>query len=150
MQTKEGLRTLLISWFITVFAGITIMTTAGCGGCGVAADPGIHSDNTNAIVDQNGKVTFNPIAFGISEAFEIPVKETAEDTDETIVSASITGPGASSFQILSTFPIALLANQDGSVSVQFAPTASGAINAQLVLQTAKMGNSIIDLSGSGI
>jgi hypothetical protein len=60
------------------------------------------------------------------------------------------GRGEGCVRVLSTFPIAVPANGLTTVDVQFAPETVGAIAAQLLLQTAKMGVSTIALSGAGV
>ncbi len=126
---------------------MVLLGAAGCS-CGVGADPA-GTSNAAGSVDSGGGVHFTPIANGTAESFPIPVRESA-DTNETIESASLAGSGAASFQILSQFPIDVPNGQDVAVEVQFAPSAAGTFEAELLLQTAKMGTSQISLVGTGL
>jgi hypothetical protein len=130
-----------------VLGAIILLGAVGCS-CGVGADPGGPA-NTAGLVEADGSVHFTAIERGTTESFPIPVKESA-DTTETIEGASLTGSAAASFQILSHFPIAVPNGQDVVVEVQFAPTSAGTFEAQLMLQTAKMGTSQISLVGTGL
>lgn len=124
---------------------LSLTCVAGCG-CGVGAVP--SSTNTTgdtAKVASDGTVTFNPIAVGTTESFSIPIKESA-DTDETIVMASTNG----AFQVLSSLPIYVPRGTAASIEVSFTPQAAGETSADLVLGTAKMGNSHVALAGTGI
>ncbi len=119
--------------------------------CGMALDPAAANDGgvaASADITDGGVVEFTAVAVGASESYPIPVKDTA-DSDETITGARIEGTDAAAFQILSTFPIAVPAGQPTVVEVQFAPARSGAASAELILQTAGMGESTIPLAGTG-
>lgn len=129
-----------------VVGAIALFGAGGC--CGVAADRQGPSSSAGA-VEADGSVHFTAIARGTTEAFPIPVKETA-DTSETIQSASLSGSGATSFKVLSYFPISVPNGQDVTVEVQFSPTSTGTFDAELLLQTAKMGTSQISLVGTGL
>ncbi len=129
-----------------VLCAVAMLGGAGC--CGVSADPmGAH--NAVGVVASDGSVHFNGIQVGTAESFQIPVRETA-NTNETLVSATLTGTGAASFRVLSQFPIDVPEGQDVTVDVQFAPTGADTFDAQLSLQTAKMGTSQIPLVGVGL
>jgi hypothetical protein len=73
---------------------------------------------------------------GTTEAFAIPVKETA-DTSETIQDASLIGGAAASFKVLFYFPIAVPNGQDVTIEVQFASSNLPTFEAELMLQTAR-------------
>jgi hypothetical protein len=113
--------------------------TIGC--CGVAAAP-----DANVV---NGVVTFDPVVLGASEQLPIPFMETKSDTSETILSATISGPDADAFQVMTTFPLAVPANEDVSVQILFTPTHAGNASATLVLNTQAMGPSPVQLAGTG-
>ena len=129
-----------------VLCAVAMFGGVGC--CGVSADPTTTANGT-AVVDSGGTVHFKGIQVGTVESFAIPVRETA-DTSETLVSATLTGSGAASFQVLSNFPIDVPDGQDVTVDVQFAPTGDDTFDAELLLQTAKMGTSQIPLVGIGL
>ena len=128
-------------------SAIAMLGAAGCG-CGVAADPA-GTTSAAGTVDSNGTVHFTAIASGTTESFPIPIKETAA-TSETIASASLTGSGASSFQILAQFPIDVPDGKDVTVEVEFAPPIAGSFEAELLLATSKMGTSQVPLVGTGL
>lgn len=130
-----------------VLGAIVLLGAGGCS-CGVGADPGGPTSTAGAVA-ADGSVHFTAIEHGTTESFPIPVKESA-DTTETIQSASLTGSAAASFEILSHLPIAVPNGQDVAVEVQFTPTSAGTFEAQLMLQTAKMGTSQISLVGIGL
>jgi hypothetical protein len=114
----------------------------GCiGGCGVAP---VSGPNT-----KNGAVTFDPVTVGQSEALTVPFEDSA-DVSETITGASITGPDAADFEVVSTFPIAVPAGESATVQIRFAPTHTGSSSATLVLDTAGMGPSPVELDGTGV
>jgi hypothetical protein len=96
----------------------------------------------------NGDVVFAPQPVGTEVSFALPIHETASGTSETLVSAMLQGTGKDSFAILSAFPIAIAADRQVTVDLEFVPQHSGDVSAQLVLQTEKMGMSTIQLSGS--
>lgn len=132
-------------WLRLAFAASLVLGLADCS-CGVGADSGAPPSDAGTIAS-DGSAHFTTIASGATETFPIPVKESA-DTNETIVSASLSGSGAAAFQILAQFPLQVPEGQDVPVNVQFAPTAAGVFEAQLLLQTAKMGTSQISLVGT--
>ncbi len=140
-------RWVIISHGVRLALGASFLVgQASCTGCAAAADPD-GASNAAGIVASDGSVHFTTIPSGGMESFPIPVQESA-DTNETIVSASLTGSGASSFQIQSQFPLALPNGQDVAVEVEFAPTAVVTVDAALLLETAKMGTSQILLFGT--
>ncbi|HEX8793556.1 MAG TPA: hypothetical protein VF765_21585 [Polyangiaceae bacterium] len=94
-----------------------------------------------------GVVTFQPIQAGGFEDFEITVRDSA-DTDETILGATLVGDGAGAFAVHATFPLDVPAGHGVALDVEFAPASAGTFDAQLVLQTAKMGPSPVPLVGS--
>jgi hypothetical protein len=124
---------------LAISAGASI-ATVGC--CGVA--PASDYDKMN----KDGAVQFDPTAVGASEVLTIPIKDTA-NVDETITAASLEGPGAGSFEVVSTFPIPVPAGTAVNVQVRFTPSAAGDTTATLVLQTEGMGPSPVDLDGTG-
>lgn len=132
-------------WFRLALGASFLVGQASCS-CGAGADPAA-APNLAGSVASDGSVHFATIPSGGTETFPIPVKESA-DTNETIVSASLIGSGASSFQIRSQFPLAIPNGQDVAVEVEFTPTAVGTVDAELVLDTAKMGTSQILLFGT--
>jgi hypothetical protein len=111
--------------------------------CGVGPLP---TSGDTAKVSDDGTVIFDPIAVGSSATFAMPVKESA-DTDETIVASSSTN-GA--FKVLTPMPIYGPRGGSVSVEVSFTPAAVGDTSADLVLATAKMGNSHVALAGTGL
>lgn len=119
----------------------------GFGGCGVGAVPAESDGGAGASVSATGVVTFETIRAGSSEHYPVTVRDSA-DTDETIVGATLMGSGAGAFAVLTTFPVYVPAGQGVPVDVEFAPTSTGSFDAQLVLQTAKMGPSPVPLVGS--
>jgi len=118
---------------VAVALGLT-----GCT-CGVGAAPG------EDVVD--GVVTFPAGMVGTSQQIRIPFQDSA-DTDEVIDSASITGPDAAAFSVVAIYPIAIPAGTQVSLTLQFAPTHSGASSATLTLQTQNMGPSPVQLDGT--
>ena len=124
---------------LAISAGASV-ATVGC--CGVAPAPDYDKMN------KDGAVQFDPTQVGASETLTIPIKDTA-NVDETITAASLEGPGAGSFEVLSTFPIAVPAGTSVNVQVRFTPTTAGDATATLVLQTEGMGPSPVDLDGPG-
>jgi hypothetical protein len=113
--------------------------TIGCG-CGVGPAPGDHVDN--------GVVTFDSVALGSSEQLTLPFQDSA-DTAETIMSATITGPDAAAFQVITPFPVPVPAGGTASLEIQFAPTHAGKASATLTLNTQAMGPSPVQLQGTG-
>jgi hypothetical protein len=111
--------------------------------CGVGPLP---MNGDTATVSEDGTVTFNPIGVGTTATFAMAVKESA-DTDETIIAASSTN-GA--FKVLSPVPIYVPRGATVSVQVSFTPTTVGDTSADLVLSTAKMGNSHVAVKGAGL
>ncbi len=137
---------------LLALAATIVVGAAGCYlGCGVSPVP-THAPDGGTVtgaVDENGVVTFTAIPVGSSEAFSIPVKDTA-DTDETIMSAGLSGTGRANFVVLTTFPLFLPAGQTVMVEVQFTPDTPTVSEAELVLQTEKMGPSPMHLTGTGL
>jgi hypothetical protein len=130
------------------FAALVVVTataalqTMGCfGGCGVGPAEGPNSGN--------GSVTFDRTSVGASEVLPIPFQDSAF-VDETITGASITGPDAAAFEVISTFPIAVPAGQSVEVQIRFSPTHEGDASATLVLETEEMGPSSVQLDGTGV
>jgi hypothetical protein len=132
---------------LLVLGAIALLGAAACS-CGVGADPEGAKDSTG-VVEADGSVHFTTIDRGTIESFPIPIKESA-DTTETIEGASLTGSGAASFYVLSHFPIDVPNGEDVQVDVRFAPTSAGTFEAELMLETAKMGTSQISLVGTGL
>ncbi len=128
-------------WLAVVVVAAAVHTT-GCigGGCGVG--PAEGPDN------QNGTVTFSAY-MGSSEALSVPFEDSA-DVSDTITSASLTGPDAAAFEVLSTFPMAIPAGTQVTVQIRFTPEHTGSSTATLVLETQMMGPSPVDLEGTGI
>jgi hypothetical protein len=124
--------------FLAVVA-VSAAHLIGCS-CGVGAAPGPNNDN--------GVVTFDAVNVGSSEQLSVPFQDSA-DTDETIDSATITGPDAAAFTVISKLPIAVPAGTQQSLEIQFSPTHTGSASATLVLQTMNMGPSPVQLSGTG-
>jgi hypothetical protein len=112
--------------------------------CGVA--PVFGQDGGAAYVSDAGVVTFEPVPPGTAEVFQVAVKDSA-NVSETITSATLTGSGTDAFQVLSSFPIPVPAGQQAFVTVSFRPPFGGTYSATLVLQTANMGPSLVELSG---
>jgi hypothetical protein len=112
----------------------------GCG-CGVAPVSGPNSGN--------GAVTFDSVPVGSSQQLAIPFQDTAY-TDETITGATVEGPDADEFEVVSRFPMAVPAGQSASVEIRFAPTREGSSTATLILQTAGMGPSPVELDGTAV
>jgi hypothetical protein len=128
--------------WLAVLVVATAVHTMGCGligGCGVGPAPG--PDN------QDGTVTFDA-AVGASQELPVPFQDSADVTD-TITSASLTGPDAAAFEVLSTFPMTIPAGTQVTVKIRFAPEHTGDSTATLVLETEMMGPSSIDLDGTG-
>jgi hypothetical protein len=121
----------------------------GLGGCGVGATPTDGDAGTAASVSATGVVTFQAIQPGTSEDFEVTVRDFA-DTDETILGATLVGAGSGAFAVHARFPLSVPAGQGVPIDVEFAPASAGTFDAQLVLQTAKMGPSPVPLSGSTV
>lgn len=136
------------SHFLRLVVGAIALLGAGGCGCGVGADPD-GAKSSAGVVQADGSVHFAPIERGTTESFPIPVKESA-DTTETIQGASVAGSAAAAFKILSPMPIQVPNGQDVLVEVQFAPTSPGTFEAELMLQTAKMGTSKISIVGTGL
>lgn len=141
------MNSLLLRAVLGALATVTSIAAVGCG-CGVGADPD-GASNAAGVVEADGRVRFTPIASGSTETFPIPVKESA-DTSETIQSASVSGGGAAAFKVLAALPINVPNGQDVPFEVQFAPTSAGTFEAELVLETAKMGSSRISIVGTGL
>jgi Abnormal spindle-like microcephaly-assoc'd, ASPM-SPD-2-Hydin len=137
MMTKSLLK---VGAMLAMLVAVTA-TLAGCS-CGVA--PASNYKNVN---DQ-GAVQFDPTTVGTSEVLTIPMEDTV-DTDEVITGASLTGPGAASFTVLTTFPMKVPAGSSVDVEVKFTPSAAGAASATLVFETEMMGPSPLDLEGVG-
>ena len=131
MNTRVGLSVLAL-----VVAAAHLV---GCG-CGVGAVPGPHI--------QNGVVTFDPVSVGASQELSIPFQDSA-NTDETITGATVTGPDAAEFEVMSTFPIPIPAGGQMAVEIRFAPTHEGSSTATVVLQTQGMGPSPVQIQGTG-
>lgn len=115
---------------------------AGCT-CGVAPDSG------DPHLDAQGAFVFDDTKVGASETLSISVHETADGTDETITAADITGDDSSAFRVVSRLPIYVPAGQSVDVEIEFSPAREGSFEAQLVLDTEKMGPSPITLEGTG-
>ena len=128
-------------WMIlTLAAAVTATLATGCG-CGVAPMTGPNSGN--------GAVTFDAVRVGSEQRLTIPFQDTAY-TAETITGATITGPDADEFEVVATFPMAVPAGASASVELRFAPTRAGSATATLVLQTAGMGPSPVELDGTAV
>jgi hypothetical protein len=137
-----------VRWLGRALGTLVLLGLADCS-CGVGADPD-GTSNAAGSVSSDGSVHFTSIRSGTAESFPIPVKESA-DTSETIESASISGSGASAFQLVSQFPIEVPNGRDATVEVKFAPSAAGTtFEAVLLLETAKMGTSQISLAGTSL
>jgi hypothetical protein len=130
---------------------LSLFGLSGCNGigCGVGPVPSQNDGGATAHVDSSGHVVFSGLSVGESEVFAMPLMETA-DTDETIVSGTVSGAGAAAFQIVSTFPIQVADHQQVTLEVRFAPTMVGEADAELDLQTEKMGISHVDVEGTGM
>jgi hypothetical protein len=126
---------------LAVLAVMAAAHTIGCG-CGVAAAPGPNS--------QNGMVTFDTVTLGSSEQLTVPFQDSNPNASETITGATITGPDATAFEVISTFPMDIAAGTQVSVEIRFAPTHAGSSSATLVLETQEMGPSPVQLEGTGI
>ena len=140
---------------MAIAVGLIVVAAAGgvgltgcVTGCGVGAVP-TNGDAGAASVSAAGVVTFRPIPVGSSEDFSVSVRDSA-DTDETILSAMLVGDGADAFTATAAFPLDVPAGQAVPIDVKFSPPSSGTFNAQLVLQTAKMGPSPVPLVGSSL
>src|SRR5262249_38419488 len=116
--------------------------------CGVEALP-TNGRGAVATVNGNGEVVFEALTVGSTASFDIPVHETASRESETLLGASLDGPGKAAFKIVSASAIVVPADEQATVTLEFAPDAEGAFSAELLLQTAKMGVSTISLSGTG-
>ena len=128
---------------LSVLRGLGVVTVAlnlvGCL-CGVGAAPGPNDDN--------GVVTFTPLALGTSETLQIPFEDSA-DTDEVIDGAAFSGPDAAAFKVIgTTFPVPLPAGTQVSLAIQFEPLHTGTSSATLTLQTQNMGPSPVQVEGS--
>jgi hypothetical protein len=141
------MNSLLLRGVLGAIGAIASVGLGGCG-CGVGADPN-GASSAAGVVEADGTVRFTPIERGSMETFPIPVRESA-DTSETIQGASVSGSGAAAFKVLAALPINVPNGQDVPFEVQFAPTSAGTFEAQLLLQTAKMGTSQIPLVGTGL
>ena len=137
---------LLLRGVLGAIATVALVGLGGCG-CGVGADPD-GASNAAGVVEADGRVRFTPIARGSTATFPIPIKESA-DTSETIQGVSVIGSGAAAFKVLTAMPVNVPNGQNVPLEVQFAPTSAGTFEAELVLQTAKMGSSQISLIGTG-
>lgn len=115
--------------------------------CGVA--PTLDQDGGVEVVGDAGVVTFTSVQVGAGADFIVSVADTA-DVSETILGATVTGPGASAFTVTSTWPMAVPAGQPVQVGIRFVPSTVGTFTAQLQLQTMKMGVSTITLQATGV
>jgi hypothetical protein len=143
--------------------GIALGASLGCGpgstpngspdsgplSCGVGPEPGYQGTSDGGQISDAGVVEFNPTVLGATDLFTIPVQDTA-DVDETLQSASFSGPGAAAFQVVATFPIPIPAGTPVNLEVEFTPTVAGTSTATLNLQTADMGVSPIQIEGVGV
>jgi hypothetical protein len=116
-------------------------------GCSVAPLE-TSPDGGAAYVDDAGTVVFNQIFVGDTEHFQVPLRDSNTDADETLESASLSGPNAEAFKVLSTFPMELPPGQTVYVDVAFAPQATGDASATLAIQTKMMGVAPVQLTGS--
>lgn len=115
--------------------------------CGVG--PSLDQDGGVAVVGDSGVVTFTSVQVGDAANFIVSVQDSA-DVSETILGATVAGPGAGAFTVTSTLPIAVPAGQPVQIGVRFAPTTVASFTAQLQLQTMKMGVSTITLVAEGV
>lgn len=138
---------------LLALAAVSVAASVACTGCiGVAscgASPVPDQQGAGARVDADGVVVYDKLPIGDSVTFAIPVKDTA-DVDETLIAASISGADADAFDVEATFPIDMPAGKSVQVSVTFHPNRSGAISAELLIETKDMGVSqAIELRGTG-
>jgi hypothetical protein len=127
---------------LTFTTAMLALNAAGCPlGCGVAPVAGPNS--------QSGVVTFDAVVVGDSESLTVPFADTA-DVAETITGATLEGPDAADFEVLTPFPLPVPAGGSASVRIRFAPSHSGSSSATLVLDTQGMGPSPVDLEGTGL
>jgi hypothetical protein len=130
----RGLATIWAAALCAVYAG-------GCSGqCGLIVQPGAMSDG--------GFAAFYNVPVGTSTMVNVPIQDSA-NVDETVTGSAVTGSDAAAFKVLSTFPMSLPAGNSVSVAVEFTPQHAGTSTASLVLDTANMGPSPIQLEGSG-
>lgn len=115
--------------------------------CGVG--PTLDQDGGVAVVGDSGVVTFTSVQVGQAADFVVSLEDSA-DVSETILSATLTGPGADSFTVTSTLPIAVPAGQPVQIGIRFVPQTVATFTAQLQLQTMKMGVSTITLQATGL
>ena len=115
--------------------------------CGVG--PSLEQDGGVAVVGDSGVVTFTSVQVGEAADFIVSVQDSA-DVSETILGATVTGPGESAFTVTSTLPIAVPAGQPVQIGVRFDPPTVASFTAQLQLQTMKMGVSTITLQAAGV
>jgi hypothetical protein len=111
-------------------------------GCSCGVGPG---QSPNVV---NGVVTFDATAVGAPEQLTIPFQDSA-DVSETILSASITGPDAADFEVLTPFPVPIPAGTQVMLTIQFTPSHTGSASATLTLSTQEMGPSPVQLAGTG-
>jgi len=133
------MKTIKMGWVAMGLAVSTAIT--GC--CGIGPSPG----DKNVMPD--GTVQFPATQVGHAQVLTIPMQDSA-NVDETITSATLTGTDASSFVVLTTFPLHVPAGTAVDVTVEFVPSSPGTSSATLVLQTAAMGPSPVDLEGDGV
>ncbi len=115
--------------------------------CGVA--PSLDQDGGVEVVGDAGVVTFTSVQVGQAADFIVSVQDTA-DVSETILGATVTGPGAAAFTVTSTLPIAVPAGEPVQVGIRFVPPTVASFTARLQLQTMKMGVSTITLEAAGV
>ncbi len=118
---------------------MTALLLTGCP-CGVGPVP-----SANVV---NGVVTFDPVTVNTQEQLTIPFQDSA-DVSETILSASLSGPDAADFEVLTPFPVPIPAGSEVMLEIQFTPSHTGSASATLVLQTKEMGPSPVQLQGTG-
>jgi len=121
----------------------------GCGGlgenpCGVG--PVNEPNSPNGTL--NGTVTFSAVAEGKSEDLTLPFADSNPAASETLKDATISGPDAADFEVLSTFPIPIAAGTQISLTIRFTPSHTGSSTATLVLDTEEMGPSPVELQGT--
>ena len=88
---------------------------SGIGGCcGVGAVPN-NDPGAPAHVTESGLVAFDPQAIGARVVYDIPVHETEAGTSETLLGADLVGDGKDAFTVVSSFPIAVPADEDVTV-----------------------------------
>jgi hypothetical protein len=143
MNIRLGLAVLAM-----VAASVHMLGCTGTGGgsdnndisCGVGP---VNGPNT-----PNGTVTFSSVAVGKSADLTLPFADSNPEASETLKDFTITGPDAADFEVLSTFPIAIAAGDQVSLQIRFTPSHAGSSTATLVLDTAEMGPSPVDLQGT--